>query len=72
MRTVYVPGIERRVPLRAYVRAVRLAKANPDTVFRCTLCGWWPGTGRDILRQFMDGVHQRINDAVPYVQRGAG
>src|SRR5713101_6190053 len=30
LRTIYLPAIERRVSLRAYVAAIKVAKANPD------------------------------------------
>lgn len=72
VRYVYCPGGpagRRNVPLGLYVRAVRLAKANPDTKFRHGLSSWWPTSGRQIVRQFRRGVHERINDAVPYVSR---
>jgi len=71
MRSIYLPAIERRVSLKAYIHAIRKAKANPDAEFKHGLSSWWPTTGRDIIRQFMDGVLDRINQAVPYVDRGA-
>lgn len=51
----------KRVPLAAYVRAVRLAKANPDRTFTEGLSSWWPTTGAEIVRQFRQGMHDRIN-----------
>ncbi|KKN04623.1 hypothetical protein LCGC14_1095680, partial [marine sediment metagenome] len=29
--------------------------------FNVTLETWWPGTGKLIVKQFMKGVHDRIN-----------
>ena len=60
----------RQVTVGQYVAAIRLAKANPDMEFRHGLTCWWSCTGREIMKQFWRGVEQRINDAVPYVQRG--
>lgn len=70
MRTIYCPAVEKRVSLRAYIRGIRLAKANPDAEFAQGLTCWWPCTGREIMGQFLAGVHDRINQAIPYAQRG--
>lgn len=70
VRTIYIPATERRVTLRAYVAAVKLARANPDLEFKHGLTTWWPVTGREIMRQFLAGVEDRINQAIPYVDRG--
>ena len=71
VRSIYLPAIERRVSLGAYLAAIRLAKANPDREFRHGLTTWWPTTGAEIMRQFRQGMHERINDRVSYVMRGA-
>lgn len=34
MRTIYLPAIEKSISLRAYLKAIRLAKANPTTEFK--------------------------------------
>lgn len=70
-RTIYLAAIGRRVTLAVYLRGVRLAKANPEREFKHGLTCWWPCAGRDIVRQFLDGINDRINQGVPYVQRGA-
>jgi hypothetical protein len=49
------------LPLSRYVEIVRLAKADFTARFRRTFSGFWPGTSADILRQFREGVHDRIN-----------
>ena len=69
MRTIFCPGIERSVPLKTYLAGVRLAKANPDAEFKTGITCWWPCTGREIVKQFFDGVQDRINQAIPYVDR---
>ena len=69
-RMVYVPGVEKWIPLGAYLKFVKAAKDNPEEEFQHTLQGWWPGTGSEIMREFQRGMVDRINQAVPYTQRG--
>jgi len=69
-RAIYLPAINRRVSIGAYVKAIKLAKANPDAKFKHGLTCWWPCTGREIKVQFRRGIHDRINQAIPYAQRG--
>ncbi len=69
-RMIYCPGPGRWVTLGQYVKAVKLAKANPDAEFKQGITCWWSCTGREIVRQFVDGMMNRINQAIPYSQRG--
>lgn len=71
MRTIYLPAIGQSVTIGQYVKAVNFAKANPDHEFKHGFTCWWPCTGREIIRQFLDGVHERINEGIPYIKRGA-
>lgn len=70
MRTIYLPAVGRRVTLAAYLSAVRKAKANPHVLFSHGLTCWWPCTGEEIMRQFQEGIQERINQATPYLMRG--
>ena len=70
IRTVNLPAIGKSVTLAAYVAAIRSAKANPDMTFKHGLTAWWPCTGREIMQQFRAGMHDRINQRVPYRLRG--
>jgi hypothetical protein len=70
MRTIYLPALEKRVSLRQYVAAVKLAKANPDAEFKHGLSCWWPCSGREIMQQFRAGLMDRINSGIPYITRG--
>lgn len=64
-------GDGRRVRLGVYVAGIKLAKANPSITFKSGLCNdWWGATGAEIVRQFFEGVTDRINEAIPYTQRG--
>lgn len=72
MRTIYLPAVEKTVPVGAYVAAVKMAKANPERQFKHGLTTWWPVSGAEIVKQFRDGMMDRINQAVPYHQRGRG
>lgn len=69
-RMIVLPAINKAVPLGAYVKAVKVAKANPDMTFKTGLTTWWPTTGAEILEQFRAGMIDRINAAVPYSERG--
>ncbi len=70
MRTIDLPAIDKRVSLAAYLAAVKRAKANPLRTFTHGLTCWWPCTGEEIMRQFREGIHERINQAMPYSKRG--
>lgn len=70
MRMINLPAIDKRVSLKAYVAAIKLAKANPETEFKHGLTTWWATTGAEIMNQFWQGVQDRINQAVPYMNRG--
>lgn len=70
MRFISLPAINKRVSLKAYVRAIKLARDNPDAEFKHGLTTWWSTTGDEIMRQFRDGMHDRINAGVRYVDRG--
>jgi hypothetical protein len=70
-RTVHASG--RDVPLGIYVAGIRKAKENPGATFRHGLNDGGfptPTSGRDILREFRRGMHDRINQGVPYALRG--
>ena len=67
---IYLPAIEKRVSLGQYVTAVKFAKMNPDREFSCGLTCWWPCKGSEIVKQFFDGVQDRINQNQSYAERG--
>lgn len=69
-RAIYCPGHGEWIPLGAYVKGVKLAKANPDAEFKKGITCWWPCTGKEIVRQFREGLHDRINQAIPWIERG--
>lgn len=56
MRTIYLPALERRVSLGAYLNAVRMAKANPLVEFKTGLTTWWPTSGKEVMAQFREGM----------------
>jgi hypothetical protein len=70
LRTIHLPAIDRTVSLAAYTRAIRLAKASPTAMFKIGLTTWWPTTGAEIMKQFRAGMTDRINQAIPYRERG--
>lgn len=69
-RFITLPAINKSVPLGAYVKAVKLAIANPDMEFKHGLTSWWSTSGAEIRQQFRRGMVDRINQGVSYSQRG--
>ena len=70
MRTITLPAIDRTISLGSYLQGIRKAKANPDARFPHGLTCWWSCSGAEIMRQFRQGVHERINAGIPYSKRG--
>ena len=68
--TRYVTVNGRAIPLGVYVRGVRSAIAQPDRTFDHGLTCWWSCTGAEIRRQFLESVHDRINQGISYSRRG--
>jgi hypothetical protein len=69
-RFIDLPAINKKVPLSAYIKAVRAAKETPERTFTTGLTTWWPTTGAEIVEQFRKGMMERINDGIPYSERG--
>ncbi len=69
-RAIYVSGVGKWVTVGQYVRQIKIVKANLDAEFKHGLTCWWPCTGREIMRQFREGMHDRISQGIPYSQRG--
>lgn len=69
IRFITLPAINRRVSLGQYIEAVKMAKANPSSEFKHGFTTWWPTTGADIVKQFRQGMQERINANIPYCQR---
>ena len=69
--TVYLPAIERTIPLQTYVNAIKRVKSLPlESVYPQGLTTWWPTTGEEIMEQFRRGMNERISAGIPYSQRG--
>lgn len=69
-RCIYLPAVNRRVSLGAYVAAIKRAKASPDLEFKHGLECWWPTTGREIVAEFRAGMTDRINAGIRAIDRG--
>jgi hypothetical protein len=63
-------GWDRRVSLRSYLAALKLARAEPDRTFKESFCGWWPAKGREIVRQWWDQVVKRCSRGLPTTGKG--
>ena len=69
MRTIHLAATGRTVTLGNYVRAIRTAKANPGKTFKHGLNTWWSVTGAEVVTEFREAMHQRINDGISYRAR---
>ena len=69
-RVIYLPAVDKRVPLGTYLTGIKAAIANPDAEFSHGLTCWSSCTGAEIRKQFRRGIHNRINQSIPYIQRG--
>lgn len=56
MQKIIKLGYEKSVTVGQYVAAIKKAKANPDRVFRRGLTGFWPVSGREIVREFRQAM----------------
>lgn len=70
-RYINLPALGKKVPLGAYIAAIKTAKANPTQTFKTGLTCWWSCTGAEIVGQFTDGMMDRVNAGVSYSARGA-
>ena len=70
VRAIYVSGVGKWVSIGAYVKQIKLVKANPDAEFKNGLTMWGPHTGHQIMRQFRRGMHDRITQGIPHSLRG--
>lgn len=62
MRIIYLPAVEKHIPLGVYIKGIKKAKSHLDEEFPHGLTT----SGRDIIQQFVSGLMERINDAIPY------
>jgi len=69
MRYITLDAINKRVSLKNYIAGIKKAKTNPETLFPYGLTCWWSCTGAEIMQQFLAGINDRINQAIPYNQR---
>ena len=59
MATIRVLGASVLAPI--YLYGIRQAKANPARTFKHTLRSYLPGTGEQIVREYRQDLHHRIN-----------
>lgn len=53
---------DKRISITTYVNAWKIVRSNPlDTMYKDSLTTWWPVSGKDIIQQYRDGIHDRIN-----------
>ena len=66
-KLIYCPGPDKWLTVGQYVSIIKKVKSLPlDTQYPQTFCSWAGGTGHDILREFLEGINDRINRNSPY------
>ena len=66
---------QKKISIAQYCKAWKTLKAIPEDkrdiiTVNESLCTWWPVTVRECLKQYTDGVHDRINiRGLKYVKR---
>ena len=69
-RKIYCPGPDKWLSIGNYCAVVKQLKAMPkDQIVKETFNGWFPGTVEGTLREFRQGIHDRINANLSYSQR---
>ena len=72
MQRIIKLGYEKSVTVGQYVAVIKEAKANPDRVFSRGLTGFWPVTGREIVREFRETMlTDRCNRGLVIRERSA-
>jgi hypothetical protein len=55
-----------KIDVRDYAKMWRrVLAAPPGSTFTQSLCNWWPSSRDELLEQFRDGMHDRINRHIP-------
>jgi hypothetical protein len=54
----------------AWWYVIALCIHEPKTLMKCGLTTWWPTAASEIREQFREGMHDRINQAIPVTLRG--
>lgn len=61
-KAIYIPGCYKWVSLGDYVKAWKTVKSvHPETVFKHRLKTWTQGTAKQLHKEFIEGLHDRIN-----------
>ncbi len=66
MYVIRITHCKRELSAGQYAQMIlRVKAAAPGTQFKESLCGWWPATREEILKQFYQMVTDKINEAAP-------
>ena len=52
----------KKIGISNYCKGIKLAKLNPEETFKYGLTTWYPTSGEQIIKQFRDSIHDRINN----------
>ena len=62
MKNCIVINNGKRISITTYVNAWKIIRSNPlDTMYKEGLTTWWAVNGHDLIRQYREGIHDRIN-----------
>ena len=60
-KAFFIPSVSSYISTGEYIKVWKVCKANPEKEYKQTITMWSGGTGADVLREIMDGIHDRIN-----------
>jgi hypothetical protein len=63
--TIYIPSYQCNMTVSFFLHALKRAKANPNASFNRTIYKWWGGTGKDIMKEFIVIIHEKISENKP-------
>lgn len=64
-KTIYLSATGKHISLAQYLKAWKMCIEFPDEEFKHGLCTWWPQKGKDIRKDFIEGMMDRINTRKP-------
>jgi hypothetical protein len=53
-------GSDKKVSVANYIKAIRFAKSHPEQMFNEGLCQWFPVSGKEIYRDYVKSIYERM------------
>lgn len=64
-KTIYLPATGKHISMPQYLQAWKMCIDYPEQEFKHGLCTWYPQKGKDIRKDFIEGMMDRINTRKP-------